>query len=268
MARTAFLDTPGVVAMAHRGFSGPDGDHRLENSMAAFAAAVDLGFTYVETDVHATSDGALLAFHDNALDRVTDRQGLIAELPWSTVREARIGGSQPIPLLEELLTTWPDLKVNIDVKSAKAVLPTIEVIERTRAHDRVCIASFSDHRRLAVVDGLSRPVATSAGQRVTAGFVLIDRWLSQRLDQRLGGLAPLRHVDALQLPERSGGFPVVTRGLVEAAHARGVQVHVWTINDTTSMHRLLDLGVDGIMTDRADLLSEVLRDRGQGPAPR
>lgn len=263
MARTAFLETPGVVAMAHRGFSGPRGDHRLENSMAAFAAAVDLGFTYVETDVHATSDGVLLAFHDDTLDRVTDRSGVVAQLPWSTVREARIGGSQPIPLLEELLTTWPELKVNIDVKSASAVRPTIEVIERTRAHDRVCVASFSDHRRLAVIDGLSRPVATSAGQRVITSFVLLDRWLSQRLDQRLGALAPLHDVDALQLPERSGRFPVVTRGLIEAAHSRGVQVHVWTINDTASMHRLLDLGVDGIMTDRADLLADVLRQRGR-----
>lgn len=231
--------------------------------MAAFEAAVELGYSYVETDVHATRDGVLLAFHDDTLDRVTDRRGLIASLSWDEISDARIGGSQPIARLEELLTTWPDLRVNIDVKADGAVQPTIDVIERRRAHDRVCVASFSDRRRAAVVAGLSRPVATSAGQGMLTSYVLLDRWLPRRLDRLLADRAPLATVDCLQVPEKSGRFRVVTRGLIDSVHDRRKQVHVWTVNDTVSMHRLLDLGVDGLITDRADLLKVVLQQRGQ-----
>ncbi|WP_309232756.1 glycerophosphodiester phosphodiesterase family protein, partial [Actinotalea sp. JY-7885] len=161
-----YLDHPGPLPLAHRGFS-PAG---LENSMAAFAAAVDLGFRYVETDVHATADGVLVAFHDETLDRVTDGSGRVDRLPSSTVLRARIGGVEPVPRFEDLLGTWPDLRVNVDVKSEGAVAPLAEAVERTRAHDRVCVASFSDARRRAVVRRLSRPVATSAGTRATAAF--------------------------------------------------------------------------------------------------
>ena len=261
MAHTAFLDTPGVVAMAHRGFSGPDGDHRIENSMRAFEAAVDLGLTYVETDVHATADGVLLAFHDDTLDRVTDASGAVSELPWAEVSRARIGGQEPIPRLEDLLVRWPDLRVNIDVKSRHAIAPTIEVIDRLDAHDRVCIASFSDARRLAVATGVEGPVATSAGQRTIARFVLAGQWRPAAAESR--GRIAVGAADVLQVPERSGRIRVVTRHFVQAAHRRGLQVHVWTINDIPSMHRVLDLGVDGIISDRADLLKQVLQQRGQ-----
>ena len=145
-ARFAFLDHPGPIPFAHRG--GAAGG--LENSLAAFAHAVELGYRYLETDVHATSDGVLLAFHDRTLDRVTDRVGVVAQLPWREVREARIGGREPIPTLEELLGSWPDVRVNIDVKEMGAVEPLIEVIRRTGAVDRVCVASFSARRTAAV----------------------------------------------------------------------------------------------------------------------
>lgn len=245
---------PGPLALAHRGFA-PDG---RENSMAAFAAAVDLGYRYVETDVHATRDGVALAFHDQTLDRVTDGEGRVAELSWNEVRRARIGGTDPIPTLEDLLGTWPELRVNIDVKASRAISPTVEVIERTGAHARVCIASFSDARRRAVLRALSRPVATSGGTATTAAFLTGVALRSPTAVRRA-----LRGVDCLQVPERQGRIPVVTRRSVAAAHAAGVQVHVWTVNAPAEMHRLLDLGVDGLVSDRADLLREVLRDRGQ-----
>ena len=132
-AQFAFLDHPGPIPFAHRGGSA-DG---LENSLAAFAGAVDLGYRYLETDVHATSDGVLLAFHDHTLDRVTDRRGVVARLPWREVRRARIGGREPIPTLEELLGSWPDVRVNVDIKEQGAVAPLVEVIRRTQAVDRV-----------------------------------------------------------------------------------------------------------------------------------
>lgn len=244
----------GPIALAHRGFS-LDG---RENSMAAFAAAVDLGFQYVETDVHATRDGVVVAFHDDTLDRVTDRTGRIADLTWSEVAAARIDGVEPVPALEELLGTWPRLRLNIDVKSAAAVGPTTDAIERTAAHDRVCIASFSDTRRRAVLRALTRPVATSGGTRTTAAFRAAVAARSSA-----GARRALRDVDCLQVPERFGRVPVVTAATIAAAQDAGAQVHVWTVNDPADMRRLLDLGVDGIVTDRADLLKQVLFDRGQ-----
>ncbi|NTW39119.1 MAG: glycerophosphodiester phosphodiesterase [Cellulomonadaceae bacterium] len=226
--------------------------------MAAFGAAVDLGFGYVETDVHATSDGVVVAFHDVDLDRVTDARGRVADLAWATVRAARIGGREPVPTLAEVLHTWPDLRVNIDLKSAQAVAPTVEVIERAGAHARVCLTSFSDTRRRAALRLLSRPVATSGGTRTVAAFRLAVGVRAGR-----AATAAVRDVDCLQVPEHQGRLPVVTARTVAAAHTRGVQVHVWTVNDPVDMHRLLDLGVDGLVSDRADLLRDVLRERGQ-----
>lgn len=254
---TAYLDHDGPIPLAHRGFS-LDG---LENSMAAFAAAVELGFRYVETDVHTTCDEVVVAVHDESLDRVTDRTGTIAGMPWREVSRARIGGKEPVPALADLLGTWPELRVNIDVKSSAAVTPTVRVIERTRAHDRVCIASFSDRRRRETLRRLSRPVVTSAGQSVGAAFRAAASLPGPR---RARGVArALRGVDGLQVPVRHSGLPLVTAATVAAAHDTGAFVHVWTINDPAQMHRLLDLGVDGLVSDRADLLKDALVARGQ-----
>ena len=250
----AYLEGPGPIALAHRGFA-LDG---AENSMAAFAAAVELGCRYVETDVHATSDGVAVAFHDDTLDRVTDSSGRVADLPWSRVRAARIAGREAVPALEELLGAWPDLRVNIDIKSAAAIGPTVDVIERAAAHDRVCVASFSDARRRAALRRLSRPVATSGGARTTVAFRV-----AAAAGSSSGVRRALRGVDCLQVPERFGVLAVATRRTVEAAHVAGAQVHVWTVNDPADMRRLLDLGVDGIVSDRADLLRDVLIERRQ-----
>lgn len=227
--------------------------------MTAFAAAVDLGYRYVETDVHATADGVVVALHDATLDRVTDRTGAVAELPWSAVRRALIGGVEPVPSLEDVLGSWPELRVNIDVKSAGAVVPLARVLDRTRAHDRVCVASFSDARRRAVLRRVASPVATSAGQTLIAAFVAAASTPGAR---RFAGTV-LRGVDCLQVPATFRGRAVVTPATVAAAHAAGRPVHVWTVNEPPRMRALLDLGVDGIITDRADLLRDVLESRGQ-----
>jgi glycerophosphoryl diester phosphodiesterase len=255
-----YLDAPGgFVALAHRGFSVEG----LENSLAAFGAAVELGFRYVETDAHSTSDGVAVALHDATLDRTTDGSGAIAALPWRRVRRARIGGVEPVPPLEDVLGTWPDLRVNVDVKAGAAVEPVAEAIERTRAHDRVCVTSFSVRRRRATLARLSRRVATSAGRPEVVAAVLgarSGRW-------RTGAVrAALRGVDCVQVPERSGGVRVVDARFVASAHAAGRQVHVWTVNEAADMERLLDLEVDGLVTDRADVLREVLARRGLWPA--
>lgn len=259
-----YLAAPhGFAALAHRGFARPGGvDNGLENSMAAFAAAVDLGFTYVETDAHGTTDGVAVALHDTHLDRTTDATGAVAELDWNTVRRARIGGIEPVPRLVDLLGTWPDLRVNIDVKAASGVVPVAEAIEHTAAHDRVCVASFSARRRRATLARLSRPVATSAGTNEVRRFVLAARARAAPLVRHA-----VRDVGALQVPTTGrlplvGPTAVVDDVTVAAAHAAGRQVHVWTIDDAEQMDRLIDIGVDGIVTDRADILRDVLRRRG------
>ncbi len=244
----AFLEHPGPLAFAHRGGASD----APENTMPAFEHAVGLGYRYLETDVHVTTDGILLAFHDDVLDRVTDRSGVVNELPWSEVRQARVDGREPIPLLEELLGAWPDVRVNIDPKHDAAVPALVDVIVRTGAVDRVCIGSFSDER-LEWVRVALPGVCTSLGPLET-----IQLGLAAQGDE-VGELpAP-----CAQVPTSVGDIEIVTPEFVAAAHDRGLQVHVWTIDDAEEMVRLLDLGVDGIMTDRPGVLKDVLLRRGQ-----
>jgi glycerophosphoryl diester phosphodiesterase len=259
-SHTTFLHNAGhPVAMAHRGFSREG----LENSMAAFRAAVDLGYRYLETDVHTTSDGVLVLFHDETLDRVTDGVGRICELTAAEVASARIGGREPVPLFDELVAALPGIRLNLDVKDWDSVRSLAAGIERHNLHDRVLVASFSDRRRRAVLKLLSRPVASSAGIATNVLFFLLRplpiAWLRRLLRIRL------KDVQALQVPVRYGAFRVVTPGYVRRAHALGLVVHVWTINDPAEMRRLLDLGVDGLVSDRADLLKQVLLERGEWP---
>lgn len=232
--------------------------------MAAFRAAVDLGFRHLETDVHTTADGVLLLFHDKTLDRITEGTGRIADLPAERVARARIGGVEPIPLFEELVSAFPEVRLNLDVKDWNSVDTLAAAIEKYGLHDRVLVASFSDRRRRAVLRQLSRPAAGSAGTVSTGLFVLLGPVLPARLMRAVvRGL--LGGVQAFQVPVRRGPVTVVTPGLVRRAHRHGLQVHVWTINDPAEMNRLLDLGVDGIVTDRADLLKAVLLERGNWP---
>lgn len=258
MRDVPLLPLRGVTPLAHRGFSGGD-SHALENSMSAFRAAVDLGYPWVETDVHATADGVLVAFHDDRLDRVTDAVGVIAELPWSVVSQARIDGVEPIPRMDELFSAFPKTCFNIDVKAADAVGPLVDCIERHGAHDRVRVASFSEQRRQAVLGGLSRPVRSSPGQSRMAVLWLAAHVpaVGMRLFARLAG-----GLDAVQIPERLGRLRVLDRALLRSAHEAGVEVHVWTVNERQDMERMLDCGVDGVITDRADTLKDVLVERG------
>lgn len=253
----AYFDGP-PLALAHRGGAAYAPNRGIENSLRAFRTAVDLGYRYVETDVHATSDGQLVAFHDDRLERVTDGRGTLAELPWSVVRAARIDGREPIPLLSELLEELPGTCINIDIKAAGGVEPLWETIRAHRAQGRVCVASFSD-RRLGAFRRLAGPsVATAAGPRETAALRFGPAQLSA------GRHFPAR---VLQIPVTHPLGPVsvrlVTRGLLDRAHSLGKQVHVWTIDDPVEMRRLLDLGVDGIVSDRIDVLRDVLVARGQ-----
>ncbi|MCI3929299.1 glycerophosphodiester phosphodiesterase [Streptomyces sp. AN091965] len=247
--RHPYLDHPGPLAFAHRGGAAEG----LENTATAFRRAVDQGYRYLETDVHATADGRLVAFHDATLDRVTDGTGGIADLPWREVSHARVAGREPVPLFEDLLETFPEARWNVDVKAEPALVPLLDLIERASAWGRVCVGSFSE-ARVARAQRLAGPrLATSYGTRGV---------LALRL--RSLGLPAVPRASAVcaQVPEAQSGVRVVDHRFVRTAHARGLQVHVWTVNDPARMHALLDLGVDGIMTDETQTLRDVLKDRG------
>jgi glycerophosphoryl diester phosphodiesterase len=247
--RHPYLDHPGPIPFAHRGGTA-DG---LENTLFQFRRAVEAGYRYIETDVHATADGRLVAFHDSTLDRVTDGAGRIADLPWDEVRHARVAGREPVPLFAELLDAFPGVRWNVDVKAERALRPLLALVERTASWDRVCVGSFSE-ARVARAQRLAGPrLATSFGTRGVLGLRLRSYGMPA---------VPRRTAVAAQVPEIQSGVTVVDRRFVRAAHARGLQVHVWTVNEPARMHRLLDLGVDGIMTDHIDTLREVLEDRG------
>jgi glycerophosphoryl diester phosphodiesterase len=247
--RHPYLDHPGPIAFAHRG-GAADG---LENTLAQFRRAVEAGYRYLETDVHATADGRLVAFHDATLDRMTDGAGRIGDLPWDDVRHARVAGKEPVPLFEELLETFPEARWNIDVKAEPALQPLLDLIDRTGAWSRVCLGSFSE-ARVSRAQRLAGPrLATSYGTRGV---------LNLRLRSWGMPAALRRSAVAAQVPESQSGVLVVDHRFIRTAHASGLQVHVWTVNAPERMHRLLDLGVDGIMTDHIDTLRKVLEDRG------
>jgi glycerophosphoryl diester phosphodiesterase len=247
--RFAFLDHPLPLAFAHRG--GAAGG--LENTLAAFGRAVEMGYRYIETDVHATRDGRLVVFHDRTLDRVTDLAGAIAELTWEQVSGAAIGAGGSVPLLTDVLEAWPALRLNIDVKSDDAVAPLIDTVRRTGCLDRVCVGSFSDRRLGLVRDALGPRLCTSLGPRGA---------LRLRTASVLGRGGATPGVPLAQVPPRAATLPLVDRRFVRHAHRLGMQVHVWTIDDPDEMNRLLDLGVDGIMTDELATLREVYAARG------
>ena len=246
-----------VVAFAHRGGAYHPEIEGLENTLAAFEHAVALGYTHLETDVHTTSDGVLLAFHDSVLDRVTDRSGEIASMTLADVRAARIGTHHHVPTLAELFDAFPAARFNIDLKARPAAPALAAFLEERAAWDRVIVGSFSPTTLRAFRRLGGDRARTSAHPLEVAAYVLLP-------SARLARLVTPGHPVALQIPHRRAGVAIASDGLIRRAHANGLQVHVWTIDDPTEMRDLLDRGVDGLMTDRTDVLKDVLVERGQG----
>ncbi len=232
--------------------------------MVAFQGAVDLGYRYLETDVHVSRDGEVVIFHDDRLERLTDGTGWVRERDWAELAGLDAAhhfdgaGGHPlrgtgvtIPLLEEAVRVFPDVQWNIDLKQAGIEAAVADLVDRLGLEDRVLIGSFHDGRIRRFRRLTGGRVATSAGPGEVAAALAAARL----------GRMPRGVADAYQVPERGGPMPVVTERFVRAAHRAGKQVHVWTVNDPAIMHRLLDLGVDGIVSDRPDLLNEVVEAR-------
>lgn len=238
--------------------------------MLAFQNVYDLGFRHIETDLHLTADGVLVCFHDPDVDRTTDGFGEVSALSLLGLQALDAGyrhadsGTYPfrgqgvtVPTLEELLITFPDVGLVVDMKARGLAEPLAALIERLGVGDRLIVGSFSDERLEVFRDLTNGQVATSTGPISARMWVL-----SSRVGRGGGG-----HADALQVPTQLRGVTVVDKKLVRAAHEAGLQVHAWTVNDREEMIRLLDLGVDGLISDRPNVLKEVLTSRDEWRTP-
>lgn len=246
-----YLATPPPVGLAHRGGAR----EAPENSLRAFRRAVSLGFGYIETDIRATSDGVPVVFHDERLNRVTDRVGRIRDLPFAEVRKAKIGNAERIHSLAEVMAHFPDVRFNIDIKEDNAVDPVIEFLRQGDHLERLCVASFSWARLRRVRDEFRETVCTALAPQEVAALIGTSRL--GRLSLPSPAVLP-RGPMCVQVPPRSRGLPIVTPALIEVAHERGWPVHVWTVDDPAQMRRLLAVGVDGLITDRPTVLRDVL----------
>jgi glycerophosphoryl diester phosphodiesterase len=245
VARTSYFAGATPRLFAHRGLS----QHREgvdENSLVAFEEAIRAGATHIESDVHATSDGVAVLFHDSDLTRVAGKSIEISSLSYAELKKIRLNYGSQIPTLDQGLELGVPL--NLDIKAKGAIAPTVQAIEASRAHERVLVSSFSSARRKAALAALSSPVATSASMRE----VLLARTAYRASAKALGSI--LRGIDALQIPVAQAGVRFDSPGFISAIKQHGVEVHFWTINDPAEASRLLSLGADGIVTDRADLL--------------
>lgn len=259
-SRYAYLDTPRPIAFAHRGGAA----HGDENSTTALARAVEAGYRYIETDVHVSADGVPVLFHDDTLKRLTGDDRRVKDVTWADLAAIRVKGESLIPRLDDTLDAFADIRFNIDIKTDQAVHATLATLRGADAFDRVCIGSFSD-ARLARVRRLAGPrLATSMGPREVATFKAATYtgrlWPHARFGYARGAVA-------LQVPIRYGPVGVVDRRFVTYAHRLGLDVHVWTVDDTATINALLDLGVDGIMTDRLEVLRDAYAARGLWPEP-
>lgn len=256
-----FLDHAGPLAMAHRGGSL----EAPENSWLALERAIDvLGYRYIETDVRLTADGRVALLHDPTLDRTTDAVGPLAQANSAALAETTLRGpngktSRGVPLLEDVLDRWPDVRFNLDAKDDAVVEPLAALLRHRKAIEAVCVGSFNEGRVRRMRKLLGPSLCTVSGVAETGRIRLASYGLP--LPGKLGGAC-------LEIPTGYKlvgplGVPLIDRRLIEFAHRRGLAVIAWTIDDDAEMRRLLELGVDGIITDRPTVLADVLKAQGR-----
>lgn len=248
--------TGGPLVLAHRG----GGEEAPENTLVAFQHAVDLGVTHIETDVQVTSDGQVVISHDPTLQRRFGEKGKIGDHTYAELLELRDEDGEHLPLLSEVLELFPKTWFNIDAKTDAVVDPLLELLEEKDAGGRVMLASFSE-KRLERIRARGIPdLSTSLGVSAIVRLLLASETVSSAQSWHVPG--PEQGVTAAQVPEKNKGVRVVSPRFIATAHTAGLAVHVWTVNEREQMERLVDWGVDGIVTDKPSLLIEVLQERG------
>lgn len=240
-----YADITAPIALAHRGGGGL----APENTLAAFALSVSLGFRYLESDVRVTRDGRLVCFHDATLDRVTDGRGRLADRSLADLRKLEVAGGERIATLDEVLEAFPDTFLSVDLKDEAAIAPLVQLLKRPGVAERLCIAGAWDRWLLDVrreVPG----VATTLGWRSLTTLIACAR----------AGVRPPRHVASApfaHVPVRVGRLRIHIERVIEMAHDLGVRVVTWTVDDPDTMSHLLDLGADAVISDRPDVLRTV-----------
>jgi len=238
-----YLNQSGVSISAHRGGS----EEAPENTLESFSYAIGLGSSYIETDVQLSADGIPYIFHDDDLSRLLNMNVKFNSLHSDQIEKLRLFESYQIPKLETALTQFPNALFQIDLKTDEVALPAMKVIESLNAFDRICIASFSSNR-LQKVRKKFPDTCLSMGPKEILKLLLASFGLYNKTI----------YGDCLQVPVYHYGIKLVTRRFVKYVQSIGLKIHVWTINDENTMRKLIDLGVDGIITDRPKLLKEVL----------
>ena len=247
----SYFDGRPPRVIAHRGFCAG----HAENTIGAFQAALDVGADLLETDVHISKDGQVIVAHDADLSRVAGRPGLVSELTATELASIDLGFGQGFPTLVEVLEAFPGAKFNIDLKAPEVVDPFVDVVSQLRAHDRVLVASFDERSRSKAVSRLPGVVSSTNSTQVIEGR--LRSWLG--LSGATWSIPP--EIRAVQVPPTHWGMALVTPSFVRMVHSKDREIHVWTINDAKDMDRLLDMGVDGIITDRSDIAVTVVAKR-------
>ena len=259
-----YLSLEYPLRLAHRGSR----ELWPENTMASFQGAADLGYRYIETDVRITLDNVVVAFHDETLERITNGAGRVRDWRYEELQRLDAAyhfdenGGYPlrgsgigISTFEEVLLTWPDVHFNVDIKSPRMEWHVAQVVKSTRRENSILVAGFSDLRIARYRRIMGPETATSAGPLGALAMFAASRF----------GATVASRAAAYQLPFDARGAPI-DRKLVDSIHKVGAQLHAWTVNRRNDMDRLLDLGVDGIVTDRPDILNEAVAARA-GPSP-
>lgn len=241
-----YFASPKPRLFAHRGLS--QHANLDENTLPAFKAALDYGATHLESDTQATADDVAVLFHDEDLRRVAGIDAEIRDLSLADIKSIRLKNGGQIPTLSEALSALPKAKFNLDIKTKPAIAPTIDAIEKASAHDRVLVSSFSNPIRKSALAGLTKPIATSGSLSTVLGA-----WMSHKLLFGLGFSEIVKDVHAFQIPVRRGPINFATKSFIARAQRHQTEVHFWTINDPKEMEKLLELGADGIVSDRIDL---------------
>ena len=242
----SYLNYSGVAVLAHRGGSFES----FENTIESFYYSQSLGCKFIETDVQVSSDGIPYIFHDETLTRLLGKNDVFSNLDSSEIEDLRIFESHKIPRLDETLQTFPDMCFQIDVKTDEVAMPALEVIHKCRAEDRVCIASFNSSR-LSKVNNKYPEICLSMGPNEVGKMLLSSFGLYKKTIMG----------DCLQVPMYYYGIKVVTKRFIDFIHSKGLKICVWTINDEKTFRKLIEMKVDGIITDKPKFLYEVLNSK-------
>lgn len=242
-----FFQDFSFFGFVHRGGA----EEATENTLEAFQHSSDMGFTFMETDIQGTKDNKVVVFHDHDLSRMAGIHKKVEELNYSEIKQIELIGGGKIPLLEDLLTSFPRLRFNIDFKTDNSVERGLEVLKKNNSFKRVCLASFSSYR-LNRLRSLAGPKACSSMGQMEVFFKVLNS---------LNFPTPKNEGHCAQVPTSQFGIPIVTKRFINTIHRDNKYVHVWTIDDESEMNRLISLGVDGLMTDKPTVLLKVLKEK-------